>query len=87
MPELGRAFATLFEAGAEDGRAFAQVADEVGASLVDAFEGAIRRGESFGDVLKGLALDMARLAAKRGSPALPPPAPTNAPPPVLAMAA
>ncbi len=59
----------------------------LGQSFLDAFEGAIERGESFSDVLKGLALDLARLAAQRGANALAPPAPANAPPPALAMAA
>ena len=60
---------------------------------MDAFEGAIQRGDSFSDVLKGLALDLARLAAqrggetRRGGAALAPPAPANAEAPALAMAA
>ena len=41
--------------------------NRLGASLLDAFEGATRRGESLSDVLKGLALDLARLAAERGA--------------------
>ncbi len=70
LPELGREVTALFEEGAQEGRAFARVAEEVGASLLDAFEGAIERGESLSDVLKGLALDLARLAAERGGDAL-----------------
>ena len=86
-PVLGGELAALFEAGSEEGRVFAEVADAVGASLLDAFEGAIERGESLSDVLKGLALDFARLAAKRGAPAMPPTAPANAEVAALAMAA
>jgi hypothetical protein len=37
---------------------------------VDAFEGAIERGESLSDVLKGLALDMAEIALKAAGNAL-----------------
>ncbi len=61
---LGGELAALFEDGAEAGRVFSEVTDAVGASLLDAFEGAIERGESLSDVLKGLALDMAEIALK-----------------------
>ncbi len=64
VPELGREVTTLFEEGSQEGRAFAEVTDAVGASLLDAFDGAIERGESFSDVLKGLALDLAEIALK-----------------------
>ncbi len=63
-PVLGGELAALFEDGAEAGRVFAEVTDAVGASLLNAFEGAIERGESLSDVLKGLALDMAEIALK-----------------------
>ncbi len=69
-PVLGGELAALFEQGAEAGRVFGQVADAVGASLLDAFEGAIERGESLSDVLKGLALDMAEIALKAAGNAL-----------------
>jgi hypothetical protein len=69
-PVLGGELAALFEAGSEEGRVFAEVADAVGASLLDAFEGAIERGESLSDVLKGLALDMAEIALKAAGNAL-----------------
>ena len=63
-PVLGGELAALFEEGSQEGRVFAEVTDAVGASLLDAFEGAIQRGESLSDVLKGLALDMAEIALK-----------------------
>jgi hypothetical protein len=69
-PVLGGELATMFEEGSEAGRVFAEVADAVGASLLDAFEGAIARGESLSDVLKGLALDMAEIALKAAGNAL-----------------
>ena len=43
----------------------------MGKRCLDALEGAIRRGESLGDVLKGLGRDLAELAlqqAKTGGP-------------------
>ncbi|MCZ6859561.1 MAG: hypothetical protein O7I42_04675, partial [Alphaproteobacteria bacterium] len=69
-PVLGGELAALFEEGAEAGRVFAEVADAVGASLLDAFEGAIARGESLSDVLKGLAIDMAEIVLKSAGNAL-----------------
>ncbi len=42
----------------------------LGQSFLDAFEGAIQRGESLSDVLKGLALDMAEIALKTAGNAL-----------------
>ena len=44
--------------------------NRLAASLLDAFEGAIERGESLSDVLKGLALDMAEIALKAAGNAL-----------------
>ncbi len=65
VPELGQAMTGFFgetTAGAEDlDRAVAAV----GKRFLDAFEGAILRGESLGPVLKGLARDLAELALQQ----------------------
>ncbi len=57
-PELGRAFATLFEEGAEDGRALNDVIERLGGTLIDAFQGAAFEGKSFREVLKGIIDDI-----------------------------
>ena len=91
LPELGREFTTLLERTSQEAGTLNDVVEEVGRSFLDAFEGAIQRGESLSGVLKGLALDVARLAAQRGAntrrsvAASAPPA--DARPPALAMAA
>ena len=58
LPELGREFTTLFEAGAEDGRALNDVIEPLGGTLIDAFEGAVLEGKSFREVLKGIIDDI-----------------------------
>ena len=65
-----RDFTTLLERTSQEAGTLDDVVGVLGQGFIDAFEGAIQRGESFSDVLKGLALDMARLAAQRGADAL-----------------
>ena len=65
-----RDFTTLLERTSQEAGTLNDVVGVLGRGFIDAFEGAIQRGESFSDVLKGLALDMARLAAQRGADAL-----------------
>ena len=70
VPELGDAFTTLLERTSQEAETLNDAVGVLGQSFLDAFEGAIQRGESLSDVLKGLALDLARLAAQRGGDAL-----------------
>ncbi len=58
MPELGRAFATLFEEGSQDGRGLIDVIEALGGTLIDAFQGAAFEGKSFREVLKGIIDDI-----------------------------
>ncbi len=64
VPEFGRSFTTLFEEMGEEGRDLDRVVEGLGRRFLTAFEGAIARGESLRDVLRGLALDLARLAIR-----------------------
>ena len=70
LPELGREFTTLLERTSQEAGTLNDVVEEVGRSFLDAFEGAIQRGESLSGVLKGLALDLAEIALKSAGNAL-----------------
>ena len=58
LPELGRAFATLFEAGSQDGRALNDVIERLGGTFIDASQGAAFEGKSLRQVLKGIIDDI-----------------------------
>ena len=66
LPELGRAFTTLFEAGAEGGRALNDVIERLGGTLIDAFAGAVLEGKSFREVLKGIIDDILVISQRPG---------------------
>ena len=55
----------VFDAGAEGAGNLDRAVAAVGERFLDAFEGAIVRGESLGDVLKGLGRDLANLALQQ----------------------
>ena len=63
-PEFGGVFATLLERTGQEAGTLNDAVGLLGQGFVDAFEGAIQRGESLSDVLKGLALDLAEIALK-----------------------
>ena len=62
LPELGRQLIDVFDSGTVGAERLDAAVQAVGDRFLDAFEGAIRRGESLGDVLKSLARDLAELA-------------------------
>ncbi len=68
--ETNRAFTTLLGRTSQEAETLNDVVGVLGQGFIDAFEGAIQRGESLSDVLKGLALDLAHLAAQSGADAL-----------------
>jgi phage-related minor tail protein len=70
VPEFGGVFATLLERTNQEAGTLNDAVGVLGRGFVDAFEGAIQRGESLSDVLKGLALDLAEIALKTAGNAL-----------------
>ena len=62
LPDIGRQLIEVFDSGTEGAEDLDRAVAAVGKRFLDAFEGAIRRGESLGDVLKSLARDLAELA-------------------------
>ena len=62
LPELGHQLIEVFDSGTVGVENLDRAVAAVGQRFLDAFEGAIRRGESLGDVLKSLARDLANLA-------------------------
>ncbi len=65
LPELGHQLIEVFDGGAEGAARLDGAVAAVGERFLDAFEGAITRGESLGDVLKSLARDLAELALQQ----------------------
>ena len=64
VPELGGQFSAFLERTSQEADTLKDVVDAVGQSFLNAFEGAIQRGESLGDVLKGLIVDLAEIALR-----------------------
>ncbi len=64
VPQLGGALTSMLERTSQEAGTLNQVVDAVGQSFLNAFEGAIARGESLGDVLKGLIVDLAEIALR-----------------------
>ena len=62
LPDFGHQLIDFFDGGAEGAENLDRAVAAVGTRFLDAFEGAIVRGESLGDVLKSLARDLADLA-------------------------
>ncbi|MCH8809955.1 MAG: phage tail tape measure protein, partial [Proteobacteria bacterium] len=62
LPDIGRQLIDVFDSGTVGAERLDKAVQAVGKRFLDAFEGAIRRGESLGDVLKSLARDLADLA-------------------------
>ncbi len=62
LPDIGRQLIDVFDTGTEGATELDRSVAALGDRFLDAFEGAIRRGESLGDVLKSLARDLAELA-------------------------
>ena len=62
MPELGHSLIEVFDSGTVGAENLDRAVAAVGKRFLDAFEGAILRGESLGPVLKSLARDLANLA-------------------------
>ncbi len=62
LPDIGRQLIEVFDSGAEGAERLDGAVAAVGARFLDAFEGAIVRGESLGAVIQGLAGDLAQLA-------------------------
>jgi hypothetical protein len=62
LPDIGRQLIDVFTSGTVGAEKLDGAVQAVGNSFLDAFEGAISRGESLSDVFKGLALDLANLA-------------------------
>ncbi len=65
LPELGHQLIEVFDGGAAGAARLEGAVAAVGKRFLDAFEGAIRRGEFLGPVLKGLARDLASLALNK----------------------
>jgi hypothetical protein len=61
-PELGQSLTGLFAETTEGAESLDRAVAAMGERFLDAFEGAIVRGESLGDVLKSLGRDLANLA-------------------------
>jgi hypothetical protein len=70
VPELGGSFGAFLERTGREAETLNAAVGVLGQSFVSAFEGAIARGEDFGDVLKGLALDLAEIALRTAGNAL-----------------
>ena len=62
LPDIARQLVDVFDSGTLGAERLDSAVRAVGDRFLDAFEGAIRRGESLGDVLKSLARDLANLA-------------------------
>ncbi len=62
LPDIGRQLVDVFDSGTVGAERLDAAVQAVGDRFLDAFEGAIRRGESLGDVLKSLGRDLANLA-------------------------
>ncbi len=65
MPELDAAMTGFFDRTAEGAAELDGAVAAMGERFLDAFEGAVVRGESLSDVLKGLALDLAEMALQQ----------------------
>ncbi len=67
VPELGQSLTGLFSETSAGAESLDRRVAALGEQFLDAFEGAILRGEDLGDVLKGLGLDLAELALQEAT--------------------
>ncbi len=65
MPELGHSLIEFIDVGTAGAARLESAVAALGERFLDAFEGAILRGESLGPVLKSLARDLANLALQQ----------------------